>query len=322
MTNADFRPKKRSGVVPSGKPRRKIPVLRILLLIAVAFFTYLKFDSIWSGVRALNPVAVWDKTFGGPHAAPDSLARPAWSPDSSTFTLECPYGLRGCCESAPASATGICRQAEALLNKARVRQVLGPVAPDAPLRLHARAGVSRTGHGIFNLAALQGRATAGKSSGGSFALRKNSAGIWCDTRQVCLTATGPKAPLALGRLQTGGRWVSASSAVHPVLPGRITAVDSVPGGVRIRIYHGGELYTSYEPLRLTAGAKAAPLTPGSRVGPQTVLGDAPWLSAGYTVLVRARRAGLNVTPSDFFAVQPLAVAGEDDSASATLEGQE
>ena len=316
MTNADFRPKKRSGVVPSGKPRRKIPVLRILLLIAVATFAYLKFDSVWSGVRALNPVALWDKTFGGPRPVADNLTRPAWSPDSSEFTLECPTGLRGCCETAPASATGICRQAGALLNKARVRQTLGAVAVDAPLRLHARAGVSRTGHGVFNLSALQGRTGSGKSSGGSFALRKNSAGVWCDTRQVCLSAPGPKAPLALGRLGSAGRWVSASSAVHPVLPGRITGIDSVPGGTRVRIYHGGELYTTYEPLT------GASLKPGAQVTPRTVLGDAPWLAAGYTVILRARRGGLNLDPSDFFAVQALAVADEADSASATAESAE
>jgi hypothetical protein len=318
MTHADFRPKKRSGVVPSGKPRRKIPVLRILLLIAIAFFVYLKFDSIWSGVRALNPVALWDRTFGGAQPVADNLPRPAWSSDSSEFSLDCPRGLPGCCETAPASAkggNGICRQAGALLTKARARGALGGLPADAPLRLYAKAGVTRSGHGFFHLSALQGRVPRGKTAGAAFAFRRNSAGVWCDTRHVCLSEPAPRPPLSLGRLlrseasPDAARWVSASAAVHPALAGRITTVDSVNGGARVRIYHGGELYTTYEPLRLQDTAVRA----GAAVTPRSVLGESPWLAAGYTVLVRARRAGLNLDPADFFSVQPMVEAESTDS---------
>ena len=324
MTHSDFRPKKRSGVVPSGKPRRKIPLLRILLLIVVAFFVYLKFDSIWSGVRHVaNPTALWERAFGHPLPAVDNVPRPAWSPDSTEFTLDCPRGLRGCCDGASFSpnASAICRQAGALLAKAQSRQVLGAVAPESPLRLYARAGVSRTGHTVFDLTALQGRSAQGQSSGGTFAFRQNAAGVWCDSRHVCLTDPVPQAPLTAGRLlrsadesSEAGRWVSASSVVHPVLPGRITGVDSVPGGVRVRIYHGGELYTTYEPLHLPAGTAAAALKPGMAVTRATVLGDAPWLAAGYTVTLRARRAGLSLDPAYFFSMQPTAAADEAEGA--------
>jgi hypothetical protein len=316
MSQADFRPKRRSGVVPSGKPRRKIPLLRILLLLLIAFFVYLKFDSLWAGVRALNPVALWDRAFGGDRAAPDDRARPAWSADSSEFSLECPLGLRNCCETVPRSGAGVCREAGALLAKARARGLVPPAASEAAesrLRLRARAGVSRAGHGFFELTALQGRASG--KTGAPFALRKNASGIWCDARHLCLSRPSPRSPLASGKLlgvpgsPGAARWVSASSAVHPVLSGRVTTVDSVPGGARVRIYHGGELYTSYEPLRLAAGAK-----PGAMVTPGSVLGDAPWLAAGYTVYLRVRRAGLNLDPAEFFSVQPA--ADETDTAAA------
>jgi hypothetical protein len=318
MSHADFRPKRRSGVVPSGRPRRKIPLLRILLLLLLAFFVYLKFDSLWTGIRALNPVALWDRAFGGDRVAPDARAHPVWSADSSRFSLECPGGLRGCCDTAPRSGAGVCREAAALLAKARARGLLPPASsatPESPLRLHARAGVSRAAQGFFELTALQGRASG--KTGGAFALRKNSAGIWCDARHLCLSRSAPRSPLALGRLLRGpdslgaARWVSASSAVHPVLSGRIAAIDSVPGGARVRLYHGGELYTSYEPLRFVP----AGLRPGAMVTPGSVLGEAPWLAAGYTVYLRVRRAGLNLDPAEFFSIQPVAAAEEADTAA-------
>lgn len=324
MSHADFRPKRRSGVVPSGKPRRKIPLLRILLLLILAFFVYLKFDSLWTGIRALNPVALWDRAFGGDRAAPDARSHPVWSADSSQFSLECPGGLRGCCDTAPRSGAGVCREAAALLAKARARGLLPPASsatPESPLRLHARARVSRAARDFFELTALQGRVSGKKD--GAFSLRKNSAGVWCDARHLCLSRSAPRSPLALGRLlhgpdSLGARWVSASSAVHPVLSGRITAIDSapVPGspgrkGARVRLYHGGELYTSYEPLRLVP----AGVRPGAMVTPGTVLGEAPWLAAGYTVYLRARRAGLNLDPAEFFSMQPKAAAEEADTAA-------
>jgi hypothetical protein len=317
MTHADFRPRKRSGVVPSGKPRRKIPLLRILLLLIIAFFVYTQFDSIWSGVRGVaNPVTLWNRAFGDPPAAPSPAPRPAWSADSSAFTLDCPRGLRGCCESLPDAPGSPCREAAALMAKAHARGALAFPAGDAesPLRLHARAGLSRAGQGRFELAALQGR-----DRGGAFAFRRNPArgDAWCDARRGCLAAPSPQAPLAIGRLmqvtgpETGGhvaRWVSASSTVHPALSGRVVAVDSGSDGARVRLYHGGELYTTYEPLRLAGGIR-----PGLAVTPRTALGEASWRADGYTVLLAVRRAGLSVDPSEFFSIQAREVAAPADS---------
>jgi hypothetical protein len=320
ISHTDFRPKKRSGVVPSGKPRRKIPLLRILLLIAAAFFIYTKFDVLAGGVRALNPAALWQRVFGSDAPVAANVQGPAWSSDSSEFSLDCPRGLQGCCDPVPASGAGICREALALLTKARSRGALGAEEPGSPLRLHARAASSRTGQEVFHLAALQGR-----TRGSTYAYQRNTAGSWCDGRRGCLSVPSPRAPLSLGRLLRGSgaapdsgdglswaRWVSASSPVHPVLPGRIVSLDSA--GRRLRVYHGGELYTTYQPLRLAAGLRVgAPVTPG------TVLGEAPWLATGYTIYVRAVRAGLNQDPGDFFSVQPLASAETSTDSVGTEE---
>jgi len=319
MTHADFRPKKRSGVVPSGKPRRKIPLLRILLLIGVAFFLYLKFDSLWTSVRGtLNPVTLWHRTLGHPLPVEDNLVHPAWSADSSEFTLDCPRGLQGCCDGAPAGGSALCRQASAVLAKAQARRLIASVSADGPVRLFARAGVSRAGHETWNLGAVQARSAGERAS---FVLRRSAGGAWCDGRQNCLGEASPQPPLLFARLTEAAepgrqqglgtlRWVSASASVHPVLAGRVVRVDSVPGGYRIEVYHGAELYTSYEPLHHAPGDT---LKPGAAVTPHTMLGEAPWLSAGYTVFMRLRRAGMAVDPAEFFRVQPVAAPTAEDS---------
>lgn len=106
-------------------------------------------------------------------------------------------------------------------------------------------------------------------------------------------------------------WIAAVPEVHPSLPGRVTGIDSVAGGARVRVYHGRELYTSYEPLRLASGLK-----PGAAVTAGSVLGAAPGGPKGYTVLMRIRRAGLHPDPFDFFSLRaPLETDPPDPSDS-------
>lgn len=332
MSHADFRPKRRAGVVPSGRPRRKIPLLRILLLIGVAIFVYAKFDDYWPSLRgALNPVAAWNRLTGRESAAlPAAPSRAAWSDDSTRVALSCPSGLGendACCD-APADARSLralCAQAGALLARARWGGMLAPGAEKEALRLEGRATLSEEGFPSYELSGLRGN-----DGSGAFAFQRGDAATWCEARRGCLSTPSPRSPLAGGRLVRGpggpeektAEWIAAASAVHPSLPGRVTGIEPVQGGARVRVYHGRELYTSYEPVRLAEGSAA--LKVGAKVTAGTVLGTAPGGPKGYTLLMRIRRAGLSPDPFDFFSLRapqetdPLldSTAAATDSASA------
>jgi hypothetical protein len=296
-------------------------------LIGVAIFVYAKFDDYWPSLRvALNPATAWDRLLGREAAAaPAAPSRAAWSADSSRLTLDCPAGLgegNACCEAASARPIrGLCRQAAVLLGRARWKGMLSAGSEKAALRLEGRAAFSDEGFAVYELAGLRGR-----DGSGGFSFQQGDAGTWCESRRGCLSTPSPRAPLSGGRLVRGpgektAEWIAASSAVHPSLPGRVVGIDSVQGGARVRLYHGRELYTSYEPVRLAAGPSA--LKPGTPVTAGTVLGAAPGGPKGYTVYMRIRRAGLAPDPFDFFSLRaPQETDPADPSADTAATAQD
>jgi hypothetical protein len=309
MFHSDFRPGKRPRFVPSGSPRRRIPLIRIALLLAFGLFVYSGFDEYWPRLReAVNPAALWRDTFAQPASPPAGSLTVVWSNDSSRVTLECPLGLTGaCCEALHAADQNLCSEATALLTKARwKRAIASPVREEAPLQLEARAVVSDLGDWSFELSGLRGRDPAG-----NFLFRRTTgSGAWCDPGRGCLGSPVPRIPLAEGRLlgrTAGGAalWIAVGPHVRAVLPGRIVAVDpvpsvsgevtGVPGAARVRVYHGSELYTSYEPVRTAANVK-----PGALVKAGSHLGGAPRTATGYALTVRVRQAGQNLSPLVFW----------------------
>src|SRR5690606_1645223 len=65
VKHTDFRPARRPRYVPSGRPRRKFPLIRILLLIALGLFVYSRLDTLWAvASESLRPATVWHKVTG------------------------------------------------------------------------------------------------------------------------------------------------------------------------------------------------------------------------------------------------------------------
>jgi hypothetical protein len=316
-THADFRPGKRPRYVPSGAPRRKIPVLRIALLIALGLLVYTRFDDYWPRLRdTVNPVSLWRQAFGQPEVAATDAVFPVWSRDSSRVMWKCTQGLAGaCCASLRSVHPDLCGEASALLAKARWKHLV-----DAPsvtgknrltLQLEARAVVSDLGDWSFELSGLQGRDPAG-----NYLLRRAAgSSAWCDAGRGCLRDLLPRAPLPQGRLQDGadaaGLWTASGGQVGAILPGRVVALDSVPrnggegGGMRVEVYHGRELYAFYGPLTPAPGVRAGALVKaGSHLGSAPVLGDG---ESGHALLVQVRQAGQNLDPAAFWGVRPAPV---------------
>jgi hypothetical protein len=299
LSHADFRPGKRPRYVPSGSPRRKLPLIRIALLLGLGFLVYTGFDEYWPRLRdSVQPAALWARAFGS--GAPAATLAAAWSGDSSRITLECPRGLTGaCCEALRPAGPDLCGEAAALMTKARRKGAIRVGArQEGTLQLEARAVVSDLGDWGFQLSGLRGRDGAGV-----FLFRRAAgAAAWCDAARGCLREPAPRAPLAGGLLReepgAGPRWTAPGAQVRAVLPGRVAAVTKARDGMRVRVYHGRELYTDYGPLTPAAGVKS-----GALVKAGSHLGNAPGAGGeGHTLTVRVRQAGLNVDPAAFWNV--------------------
>ncbi|HLU69289.1 MAG TPA: hypothetical protein VKZ88_00815 [Fibrobacteria bacterium] len=286
VKHTDFRPARRPRYVPSGRPRRKFPLIRILLLIALGLFVYSRLDTLWAvASESLRPATVWHKVTGAIFGGDESSGELplAWSRDSSRVTLDCPRGLdAACCESLSAVNENLCGATAALLEKARWQgELSGPRETPRPLRLEARAVVSDLGEWSHELAGVRG-----EDPSGPYAYRRAAGShAWCDARRGCLTRPRAQPPLAAGRLLSSGRadpirggativqWVAATPRVRAILPGRVTAVDSATGrgpAAIVHVYHGTELYATYGPLTPAAGVR-----PGALVKTGSYLGDAP-----------------------------------------------
>lgn len=335
IRHTDFRPVKRPRYVPSSRPPRKFPLIRILLLIALAVFVYTRFDTLWSTAsEKFHPATVWHKVTGPLFGKDDKPGRLtlAWNADSSRVTLTCPRGLdAACCESLATVNESLCGTAAAVLEKARWKGVLSRTpASQRPLHLEAHTVVSDLGawgHELTGVRGedpsgtfayrLAGRAGPGPTSGGS-------ARSWCDSRRGCLSRAAAREPLADARLLSplsgtdpvhGGativHWIAPTSRVRAILPGRVVAVASGGGaaGVSVRVYHGTELYASYGPLTPAPG-----VSPGALVKTGSYLGDAPAAAGGYRLTMRLRQGGQPLDPTALWeqaarrAFMPLPVA--------------
>lgn len=323
LSHADYRPGKRPRFVPSGPPRRKFPLIRIVLLLALGLFIYARFDSLWTMARtAAAPLAIWNKTAGSTEGKNSGSSALTWSGDSSRVTVSCPRGLDAtCCEHLDGVERGLCGSARAVLGHARWRGALKPAREAAsgraearPQQWEARAVVSDLGDWGYELSGLRGRDDAG-----SFAYRRAAGASWCEPRRGCLSpALKParaRAPLADGRLvEFGGAegvrggatvvtWISSSPRVRAVLPGRIVSVDASPRATEsdgsdasarpavVRVYHGAELYATYDGIVPAAGVQ-----PGALVKAGSWLGDLAATRAGagaggYLLSMSLRQAG-------------------------------
>jgi hypothetical protein len=313
LSHADFRPGKRPRYAPSGPPRRKVPLIRIVLLIGLGIFVYTRFDTMWSGVRDfVNPDKVWHKLTGQSDENRDGTLKLTWSSDSSRVSLECPRGLNAaCCESLADADGDLCGEASALLEKAQWKRALqGKDLGKQPLFVEGRAVVSDLGDWGFELSDLRGRDAAG-----AFVYRRAAGSqAWCDTRRGCLKPLLPRAPLLDGRLSAMGdlkgsestagatsQWLSGSPRVRSVLPGRVVAVIAAQPHVFVRVYHGGERYVTYGPLKAAPGVK-----PGVMVKLGSHLGDAAMRpgTGGYSLTVRLRDGGRPSSAESFWGIRP------------------
>jgi hypothetical protein len=306
------------------------------LLLALAAFVYVRFDAYWPRLRqAVASVSPWHgssgKTASTDAGAVNAQARgPAqgtvkWSPDSSLIALDCPRGIAGaCCEALDRASPGLCGEATSLMSRANWKGVLDKRAASGFLRFEARAVPEEASRRL----ALSG--LAGRDDRGGFILRRRASDLaWCEGSRGCLgDRPSPASPLSDAKLERGtggaGTWVSPSPWVRAALPGRIAAVDSVEGGVIVRLYHGYELYTTYGPLQPAPGVR-----PGAIVKTGSHLGDAPARGALHALAVRVRQAGRLLDPAAFWGMSGArlsdagAVPAEDDTtdaAAGSLEG--
>jgi hypothetical protein len=315
-THTDFRPGKRPRFVPSGKPRRKIPLIRIALLISFGLLVYTRFDDYWPRLRqaatSVSPFSAATSQTNPAAAARFGALEPVWARDSSRATLACAAGLEpDCCEALETLHGGLCGEAEALFAKARWKQRLSaaraPVGKSA-LLFEARAIVSDLGDWGLELSGVRGH----DLSGVYVFRRAAGTALWCDAGRGCLRDPLPRVPLSQGRLQEDpndaslgvakAHWVSFARQVLSVLPGRVVSVDSVVGGVRVRVYHGREIYAEYGPLRPAPGLRA-----GVSVKAGSHLGDALAGLEGSSLTVRVRQAGQWRDPAEFWGIDEIFV---------------
>jgi hypothetical protein len=318
-SHGDYKPSERRRYVPSGQPRRKIPVIRVALLLGLVAFAVLRFDAYWPSVRGIfhrspkpeiSAENITSKKSEGA-AAPGASARGPmrWSADSSRLALDCPRGLSGaCCENLDAASPGLCAEAASLAARAGWKGLIDKRAVTAGfVRVEAQARIDESTRRM----ALSGM--AGRDARGGFVLRRRGeAATWCDGARGCLGGRpAPVAPLSDARVQSSetasgeATWLSASPWVRAVLPGRVLAVDSVEGGVIVRLYHGLETYTTYGPLRAVAGVR-----PGAIVKTGSHLGDAPLRGALYALNVNVRQGGRPVEAAAFWSMHAPAAEPE------------
>jgi murein DD-endopeptidase MepM/ murein hydrolase activator NlpD len=328
-THADFRPGKRPRFVPSGKPRRKIPLIRIALLISFGLLVYTRFDDYWPRLRQVatsaSPFAATASQASTAASARFGALEPVWARDSSRATLACAAGLEpDCCDALESLNAGLCGEAEALFAKARWKQRLSAArapAGKSALLFEARAIVSDLGDWGLELSGVRGHDLSGV-----YVFRRTAGtALWCDTRRGCLRDPLPRAPLAQGRLQEDradaglgsakSHWVSFARQVLAVLPGRVVSVDSVSGGARVRVYHGREIYAEYGPLRPAAGVRA-----GVSVKAGSHLGDALAGLEGSALTVRVRQAGQWRDPAEFWGIEEVFIPESEPVVGALYSG--
>ncbi len=308
LPEADFRPKRRAGYVPAG-PRRKIPILRILLILTVGVVAYLKFEFFSPWLRA------WFKSSHTPHVVLEKSAASkntgwSFSPDSTVATLNCRQLKESeYCPSLEQLQQGLCRQVRATLAKARW---FGALKDPALSRVEVHLVKTESGESRF-LTGLQGQDSTGKFHYERTYAYGEPTHPFCDSTRGSLAPPAPRFPLEHGKL-TGAKlddtissMSSKTPSVFPVLRGKVVSVDSIsPENRRILLYHGEELYTLYEGLRHIDGN----LKPGTFVEPRQsigsiAVGDSLALSDTskypYQMRFRVEQAGMILDAAEFLA---------------------
>jgi len=308
LPEADFRPKRRAGYVPAG-PRRKIPILRILLILIAGVFAYLKFDVLSPWLRA------WFKSSHASHvvlekSAASKYADWSFSPDSTLATLNCrQFKESEYCTSLEQLQQGLCRQVRATLAKARW---FGALKNPALSQVDVHLVKTESDESHF-LTGLQGQDSAGKFHYERTYVYGEPTHPFCDSTRGCLVPPAPRFPLEHGKLTAAKpddtiSWMSSKTAsVFPVLRGKVVSVDSIsPQNSRVLLYHGEELYTLYEGLRHIDGN----LKPGTFVEPRQsigsiALGDSLALSDTskypFQMRFRVEQAGMILDAAEFLA---------------------
>jgi hypothetical protein len=276
LPEADFRPKRRAGYVPSSR-RRKIPLLRVVLIVVAAALVYRHFDHFWPGLKGwIHPSSQTKGAHGLKHV---DLSPYIYSADSSQIFLtlgQGPTREKDACAELEHLHEGLCAQERAALKKAGWMHALNkPILSKMEVSLpHAFGDESPTGASTL-LVVLEGW----DSSGSFHYTRKGGDTLspWCDVARGCLTSPIPHLPMIQGKLMDSAseelvaRWHSSSAKVFPVLPGIVSHTDSLgPQSYQITLYHGNELYTSYGSLQSLAPG----LKPGVQVDLSRSLGEA------------------------------------------------
>ena len=317
LPEADFRPKRRAGHVPSGS-HRKIPIIRILLILVAAVAVYQKFDAFFPKLHAwLKPAHPSQGVKA--EFTPSGNSRWSFSRDSTHATLNCSHlDEADYCRYLEQQRQGLCGQVRALLEKARWFGALkAPVLSRIEVRL-SKTESSESGI----LAGLQGHDVAGK-----FRYERangDPAFPWCDSTRGCLSPPSPRFPLTQGKIEdarsgdTISLLSSRTSSVFPVLSGMVIGLDSLsPENHRVLLYHGRELYTLYEGLR-----RVAPdLKSGTRVEPLESIGTIGAIAQAdslalpdtstypYQMGFRVEQAGMILDPAEFLAMGEQASRG-------------
>jgi hypothetical protein len=206
--------------------------------------------------------------------------------------------------------SGLCGEARAVMEKSRwLRAMNKPVLS----KVNADIPKNESGSGEPALAALEG-----VDGGASFRYQRlngDPSAPWCDSARGCLSSMRPRVPLNQGRMtdtatdELVSRWTSSSSLVFPALPGLVVQLDSSgPDHLRIVLYHGRELYTTYESLRSFAGH----LKTGDQVDTNSSIGMAvpvdssaasnPFINA---MVFRVEQAGMPMDPMTFFPAETM-----------------
>jgi hypothetical protein len=325
FSHRDFRPPRRSKYV--GRPIKRWPTLRILLLGLFGLAVYLKFDTvarlpIWKTAR--HPGAWITTRFHPP--APPPLRSPvvlAWDPDSNRVKADCPAATAACLDAGFPLGPEPAGQVRAALGKAHSRwQTRTEGGFAATFARVAEPGATDTG---WSLRRLEIRDTPR-----DLVLEKDSAAggnAFCAEGR-CLDDMAPHAPLtaylyarpwpwAMPAFDPGlplpdapaARFTAPGGAgVHPILRGQVVSVP--PQGDTagwLELHHGRNLFSYYRGLaRLGASVRAgAMLEPGDTLG---------WMGGDSARLdLRIESAGT--------ALDPLAFLGLPASAEETPHGR-
>jgi len=317
LSEADFRPRQRARRVPS-TTRRKIPVVRILILIVAAALVYKRFDSIWPGAHLKKSHS--KQTSGTGLKGFDADGLPVWvfSKDSTQAVLNCEKSSEAeCCEALDDLHSGFCGDARALVQKARW---LHKLDQSVAKRFEARIQPSGSGSTLATLISV-----AGHSKTDNFQFTRtidlsnadgSSIGPWCESSGDCLVPSALRTPLVQGKMvpitqsedatsNGTATWTSHIPEVFPVLSGTVSGIDSLgPGRYRVTLYHGKELYSSYEPLRRVA----MDLKTGVVVSSHRPIGEATTdtlatADSKHTIQFQIVQAGMPLDAGDLYPVE-------------------